>query len=84
MTEKAVLLQETRNTYAFEVPRNANKVEIKRAVETIFDVNVTQVRTVNIHGKLKRMGRFEGRRASWKKALVTLKEGQTLDLFENV
>ncbi len=84
MTEKVVRLQEEQNTYGFEVPRSANKIEIKRAVETIFEVEVTDVRTVNLQGKLKRLGRFVGRRPSMKKAMVTLKEGQSIELFENV
>ncbi len=84
MTEKSVRLQETENSYAFEVPRSTNKIEIKRAVEEIFDVEVQSVRTITVHGKLKRMGRYEGRRRSWKKAVVTLKEGHKLELYENV
>jgi large subunit ribosomal protein L23 len=84
MTEKSVRLQETENTYNFEVARSANKVEIKRAIETTWDVEVEKVRVVSLPGKLKRMGRFIGRRPATKKAMVTLKEGHTLDLFENV
>lgn len=84
MTEKAVKLVEGENTYAFEVPQDANKVEIKRAIEEIFEVKVESVRTIRTRGKLKRMGRFIGRRAAKKKALVTLTQGQTLELFENV
>ncbi len=84
LSEKVVRLQETENTYAFEVPRAANKVEIRRAIEEIFEVSVKDVRTISMRGKKKRMGRWEGRRASWKKALVTLTKGQTLELFENV
>lgn len=84
MTEKAVKLIEGENTYAFEVPQDTNKVEIKRAIEEIFEVKVKSVRTIRTQGKLKRMGRFIGRRAAKKKALVTLLEGQSLELFENV
>ncbi len=84
MTEKAVRLQETENTYAFEVPRGANKIEIKRAIEQIFEVEVLDVRTVNQRGKLKRMGRYVGRRPATKKAMVKLAEGHSLELFENV
>lgn len=83
-TEKVVKLQETQNTYTFEVPRETNKIEIKRAIESLFDVSVVNVRTISVHGKMKRLGRFEGYQKSWKKALVTLKSGDTLDLFENV
>lgn len=84
ITEKSVKLQETVNTFAFEVAREANKVEIKRAIETIFDVKVEGVRIVTMRGKMKRLGRFVGQRSSWKKAFVTLAQGQTLELFENV
>jgi len=84
MTEKVVRMTEERNTYAFEVPRDANKVEIRRAVETLFEVEVLDVRTINVRGKLKRLGRNLGRRAATKKAMVTLKEGHKLELFENV
>lgn len=83
-TEKSVFLQENRNTYTFEVARQANKIEVKRAIETIFDVKVEGVRILTIHGKTKRLGRFVGKRSSWKKAFVTLKSGDTLELFENV
>ncbi len=84
LSEKVVRLQETENTYSFEVPRSANKVEIRRAIEEIFEVSVTDVRTISMRGKRKRLGRWEGRRSAWKKALVTLKKGDTLELFENV
>lgn len=84
MTEKSVRLTEQERTYAFEVPREANKVEIKRAIEEIFEVEVESVRTINRRGKLKRMGRFLGRRSATKKALVKLSEGHSLELFENV
>ena len=66
----------------FQVATSANKHEIKDAVEDLFDVTVTGVRTMNVKGKMKRMGRFEGRRATWKKAIVTLAPGDTLDFFE--
>jgi large subunit ribosomal protein L23 len=82
LTEKATIGRETANEYAFEVARSANKIEIKAAVERLFDVKVTKVRTINMGGKVKRMGVHEGRRAAWKKALVTLAEGQTLDIYE--
>lgn len=83
-TEKAVVMTEVGNTYVFEIPRDANKIEIRRAVETLFEVKVTNVRTVNLPRKKKRMGRFEGFRPGVKKAYVTLAEGQTLELYENV
>ena len=69
--------------YSFEVPQSANKVEIKKAVEEIFGVKVADVNTMNVTGKLKRMGRYEGRRASYKKAIVTLtKDSKTIEFFE--
>lgn len=69
--------------YSFEVPQSANKVEIKKAVEEIFGVKVADVNTMNVTGKLKRMGKFEGRRASYKKAIVTLAKGsKTIEFFE--
>lgn len=69
--------------YSFEVPQDANKVEIKKAVEEIFGVKVAAVNTMNVTGKLKRMGRYEGRRASYKKAIVTLtKDSKTIEFFE--
>ncbi|GBE29142.1 MAG TPA: 50S ribosomal protein L23 [Bacteroidetes bacterium] len=83
-TEKAVLLIEKSNTYVFEIPPDANKIEIRRAVEKLFEVTVKDVRTVKLPGKKKRLGRYEGYRAGKKKAYVTLAEGQSLELYENV
>ncbi|MBD3166906.1 50S ribosomal protein L23 [bacterium] len=83
-TEKSVLQMEEQNTYVFEVAPHANKIEVKRAIEEIFDVEVIAVRTMKMKGKWKRLGRFVGRRPTWKKALVTLKKGDTLELYENV
>ena len=69
--------------YTFEVPRSANKIEIKKAVEEAFGVKVTKVNTMNVLGKVKRMGRYEGRRASWKKAVVTLAaDSKTIEFFD--
>ena len=69
--------------YTFEVPKTANKVEIKKAVEEVFGVKVAKVNTMNVLGKVKRMGRNEGRRASWKKAIVTLTDdSKAIELFE--
>jgi large subunit ribosomal protein L23 len=82
ITERAARMTENQNKIVFQVATDANKLEIKRAVEALFEVKVTGVRTLNVKGKLKRMGRFEGRRPSWKKAIVTLAEGQSLDFFE--
>ena len=69
--------------YTFEVPTSANKIEIKKAVEEVFGVKVADVNTINVTGKLKRMGRYEGRRTSYKKAIVTLAKGsKTIEFFE--
>ena len=79
LTEKMTNLKELNNQYAFQVDRRANKIEIKSAVEQRFDVTVTNVRTVNVRGKKRRMGRFEGKRAQWKKAIVTLQTDDVID-----
>ncbi len=69
--------------YTFEVPKTVNKVEIKKAVEEVFGVKVSDVNTMNVTGKLKRMGRNEGRRPSWKKAIVTLSaDSKAIEFFE--
>ena len=82
MTEKISVLQEAENKVAFVVDRSANKIEIKKAVEARFNVKVKKVATMNMQGKLKRMGRFQGKRPAWKKAVITLREGYTVDFFE--
>jgi large subunit ribosomal protein L23 len=84
VTEKGTRLREGQNGFLFEVARDANKVQIKKAVESIFNVKVDTVRTLRVHGKPKRMGRYAGHRPDWKKAVVTLKKGQTIELFEQV
>jgi large subunit ribosomal protein L23 len=68
----------------FEVARDANKIDVRRAVESVFKVTVTDVRTLIVRGKEKRVGRFSGRRPSWKKAFVTLKPGDNIEFFEGV
>ncbi len=68
----------------FEVAPDANKIEIKQAIEALFNVKVADVHTQIVRGKEKRIGRFEGRRSSWKKAIVTLTKGQKIDFFEGV
>lgn len=70
--------------YAFEVARDANKTQIKEAVEAIFKVDVTAVHTMNVRGKMRRVGKSRGMSADWKKAIVTLRAGQRIDLFEGV
>ena len=84
ITEKGSQLKMASNQYLFQVATEANKIEIKKAVEEIWNVRVTAVRTIHLKGKKKRMGRFEGRRPDWKKAVVTLKEGESIELFEGV
>ena len=83
-TEKGASLKETSNQVLFEVSTSANKQEIKLAVEEIFKVKVDKVATVKVRGKIKSMGRSKGRRPDWKKAIVTLKKGENLDLIEGV
>lgn len=97
LTEKSARLRETGgrasapaegDNYAqqvvFEVARDANKIEIRAAIEKLFKVGVTDVRTLVVRGKAKRIGRFSGRRPSWKKAFVTLKPGDNIEFFEGV
>ena len=84
ITEKGTVLREQRNQYHFEVAVDANKIEIKRAIETIFQVKVGSVRTQQVRGKFKRQGRTAGRRSDWKKAIVTLMPDQKIELFEQV
>jgi large subunit ribosomal protein L23 len=82
LTEKSVIQKDATNQITFLVDRGANKIEIKRAVESLFKVTVLRVNTVNVRGKVKRLGRFTGRRADWKKAMVTLKQGDRIEYFE--
>lgn len=84
MTEKSMRLKDERNVVTFQVARDANKVEIRQAVETIFRVKVRAIRTSTVQGKLKRMGSHAGRRPSWKKAVVTLAPGHKIELVEGV
>ena len=82
MTEKTLSLKEEANQFAFEVDPRANKIQIKESIEKSFKVSVLKVRTMNVRGKKKRLGRYQGLKSSWKKALVTLKEGDTIEYFE--
>jgi large subunit ribosomal protein L23 len=97
LTEKSARLRETGGGAAaaaegeeyaqqvvFEVARDSNKIEIRAAVQSLFKVSVTDVRTLVVRGKEKRIGRFNGRRPSWKKAFVTLKPGDNIEFFEGV
>ena len=81
LTEKANLLREKNNQVVFEVARDANKVEIKDAVQKLFNVKVMGVNTMVMRGKLKRMGRGYAKTQNWKKAVVTLKQGDSIDFF---
>jgi large subunit ribosomal protein L23 len=82
ISEKSTALAEVAGKYAFEVAAAANKNEIKDAVQKLFNVKVLQVRTLVMHGKVKRLARFETKRPNWKKAIVTLAEGQKIDFFQ--
>ncbi len=82
ITEKTSSLMSAHNSYTFEVSKNANKIEIKKAIEKIFDVTVLNVNTMRQRGKIKRMGRYSGKRADWKKAIVKLKVGDSIAEFE--
>jgi len=82
ITEKTNIQKELHNQLSFEVDRRANRIEIKRAIETIFKVRVAAVRTSQVTGKIKRRGRILGKRRDWKKAVVTLRPGERIDFFE--
>jgi large subunit ribosomal protein L23 len=84
VTEKTNIQKEVSNQVTFEVDRRANRIEIQRAVEEIFSVRVTQVRTMHVKGKVKQRGRIVGKRRDWKKAIVTLRPGERIDFFEGV
>lgn len=84
VSEKSTNMRVDENKYVFRVDQEANKLEIKKAVEDLFKVKVEDVTTMMMHGKPKRLGRFEGRRADWKKAVVKLKKGEAIELFETV
>jgi large subunit ribosomal protein L23 len=85
ITEKSTELRDTNGIVAFEVDRRANKIDVKRAVEAQFKVKVAEVRIGNMHGKVRRQGRYVGRRSDWKKAYVRLAAGEkTIEFFEGV
>jgi len=81
ITEQSTKLIESENKYTFKVDRKANKVEIKKAIETIFEVKVIAVNTINVLPKFKRMGKYEGYKSAYKKAVVQLAEGNKIDAF---
>lgn len=82
LTEKGNSLRESANKYLFEVAREANKIEIKNAVETLFNVAVVDVKTMVVRGRMRRMGRGHAKTQNWKKAIVQVREGETIDLGE--
>jgi large subunit ribosomal protein L23 len=84
ISEKGTQQRTASNSFLFKVHPSANKIEIAQAVEKIFSVSVTNVRTMNRQGKPKRFGRYTGKRSDWKKAVVTIKPGQTIDVFDSV
>ena len=84
VTEASAALQEDLQTYTFIVAKDANKIEIRQAVEKLFDVKVSAVRTMNYRGKVRRLGRSIGKRPSYKKAIVKLAEGERIDVYEGV
>ena len=84
ITEKTSVQKEMSNQHTFEVDRRANRIEIQRAIETIFKVKVVGVKTMQVKGKKKQRGRIVGKRRDWKKAIVTLMPGERIDFFEGV
>jgi len=84
VTEKSTIAREEENKYLFEVDRGATKIEIRNAVEKIFKVSVVDVRTISVSGKKKRVGRVIGRRRNWKKAVITLAPGSSIEVHEGV
>ena len=84
ITEKSTEQLDRHHAYTFVVDKGANKYEIAQAVQTLFNVKVESVRTMNYTGKERRVGRHVGRRAAWKKAVVTLRDGDSIEIFEGV
>lgn len=84
LTEKAMLLQERTNQVVLKVDPRANKIEIKEAAEKLFNLKISKVRTANMHGKSKRVGKHMGTTNDWKKAIVSLQEGQKMDFLEQL
>lgn len=84
ITEKSSQAKEAKNAYAFEVDPRANKIEIKQAIEHIFKVKVTEIRTVTMPGKARRFGMHQTAKKPWKKAVATLKAGERIEIYEGV
>lgn len=83
LTEKVTTMRESNNTVGFLVHPDANRLQIKQAVEALLKVKVERVNVLNVQGKVKRLGRFSGKRSDWKKAFVKLKQGEKLELYES-
>ena len=83
LTEKITAMREGNNTMGFLVHCDANRLQIKQAVETLLKVKVERVNVMNVRGKMKRLGRFSGKRSDWKKAFVKLKPGEKMELYES-
>lgn len=84
VSEKSTMQKEVANQLSFEVDRKANRIEIKKAVQSLFNVQVEGVRTLQVKGKYKQRGRIIGKRRDWKKAIVTLKPGERIEFFEGI
>ncbi len=84
VTEKSTIARDEENKYFFEVDRRATKIDIRSAVEKIFKVRVVDINTVNVAGKKKRVGKIVGRKRSWKKAVITLAPGSSIEVYEGV
>ncbi len=84
VSEKSTMQKEVSNQLSFEVDRKANRIEIKKAIQSLFSVQVDAVRTLQIKGKYKKRGRIIGKRRDWKKAIVTLKPGERIEFFEGI
>ncbi|MEI6258340.1 MAG: 50S ribosomal protein L23 [Deltaproteobacteria bacterium] len=84
VSEKSTMQKEVSNQLSFEVDRKANRIEIKKAIQSLFSVQVDAVRTLQIKGKYKQRGRIIGKRRDWKKAIVTLKPGERIEFFEGI
>lgn len=82
MTEKSMKQKDNFHQFSFEIARDANRIEVRRAIEQIFNVKVAKVRTVQVKGKVKQRGRITGKRSDWKKAIVTLMPGERIPFFE--
>ena len=83
LTEKITAIREIKNSVAFAVDSRATRIDVRRAVEKVFSVKVASVNVMNVKGKKKRQGRYLGKRSDWRKAFVTLKEGEKIELYES-